>query len=329
MNEHTVEAVELFITESLLKGKSVIIPDFGHLEIKTLGNRKTVLFKYSESNDSFLRVVSVSSDKEKKFADALYSIISTPLKEGQVVNLPKTGVFRPVKRENGEIHVSFILSAYLRKLLTEGEVKKEAIKEVNKLADAKESKEKPQETPKEEITPNKVHVSTSTGKIAGKETVRPTDSYIREKTNLPRERKISKIGDQIVPQDDTYEKSRSRNLGGTILFIGVIITLAVVLVTTIHTIKNKKANDHVEIVLPVESIDLPSLAYQHYGNPVFWIYIYEANRDKLKSPVNIPKNFSLVIPDLKTEFDVDVVDSLEIQRATIRADIVLKEIIKK
>ena len=63
----------------------------------------------------------------------------------------------------------------------------------------------------------------------------------------------------------------------------------------------------------------------HYGHSAFWVYIYEENKDKLSSPINIPKNISLVIPDLQTEYDVDVTDSMEIQRANILVDIVLRK----
>jgi len=332
MNEYTVEAVELFITESLLKKGSVVIPDFGHLEIKSLGERRTVLFKSAESDDSFLRVMSSVNEKEKKDTDALYSIISIPLKEEKVVNLPKIGVFRPIKKESGEIHVSFILSAYLRKLLIEEETKEEKNKEEKKIADTQESKEKTpevQEVLKEEIITHKNQAADTGEKLTVRETLKSNNTAIKLKTNLPSGKRTAKVGDQIVPQDSVHEKSRSRNLSGTLLFIIAVITFIVVVVTAIHSRKNKKVEEYVEISLTSGSISLPSLAESHYGNSVFWIYIYEANLDKLNSPINIPQSVSLVIPDLKIEFDVDVTDSMEIQRATILADIVLREKARK
>ena len=334
MNEQSADTVELFIIESLLKGKNIVIPDFGHLEIKSFGERRTVFFKSKSAgnNDSFLRIMSAENEKEKKNTDALYSIISIPLKEEKTVNLPKIGIFRPLKKESGEIHISFILSAYLRKLLVEEGNKvenKQENKEEKKADDTNVSKGKTQEIQKEEIITNINQAADTDGKSAVKETLKSSDTTFKHKTSSPSGQRSAKVGDQIIPPDDIRKKSRSRNLSGTILFLVAVITLIVVVVTTINSRNNKKADEHVEITLPSESISLPSLAESHYGNPVFWIYIYEANIDKLSSPVNVPKNLSLVIPDLKTEYDVDVTDSMEIQRASILADIVLKEKIKK
>lgn len=359
--EHTnVEAVELYIKESLLKGGKVEVPDFGYLEIKSLGDRRTVLFKPTDNGESFLRIMSSAGEKEKKDTNALYAIISAPLKEEKIVNLPQIGVFRPVKRENGEIHVSFILSSYLRKLLNDKEdVEKDAVKEVNKedvevkkeetkevkegISDAAENKN---ETQKIEIATDKIHTAESKGKPGP--IITPTTPITitkssdisqklsqKQRINLPNKQKNAKVGDQIVPPSDTPEKSRrskrSRSISGVLLFIAAVIALIVVIVSTIHSRNNKKAEERVAITLPSESISLPALAEQYYGHAAFWIYIYEANKDKLNSPINISKTVSasLVIPDLKTEYDVDVTDSMEIQRANILADIVLKEKLSK
>ncbi|GHU81082.1 hypothetical protein FACS1894145_8030 [Bacteroidia bacterium] len=74
-----------------------------------------------------------------------------------------------------------------------------------------------------------------------------------------------------------------------------------------------------------ESIDLPSLAERKYGNRIFWVYIYEANRDKISSPVNIPAGINLRIPNLWEDYKVDVMDSMEIKRAEILSDVMLKQ----
>ncbi|MCL1933808.1 MAG: hypothetical protein FWF53_08395 [Candidatus Azobacteroides sp.] len=347
MNEYTsVEAVELFITESLLKGGKVVIPDFGHLEIKSLGDRRTVLYKAADSTDSFLRIMSAAGEKEKKDTNAIYTIISIPLKDGKVVNLPKVGVFRPDKRENGEIHVSFILSSYLRTLLNNEEEKKEDVKETKekteKIPDTL-TVEKKAETQgivlkKEDIPAGKTPAPETGGKSeptavsvkAGDSDKRitPNPLPINKQKQTERGGSPSAIKKDTL-SDNTRKKSRSKNISGILLSIAAVVVLILIVVSTIHLRNKEKSGDRVLVTLPSESINLPTLAELHYGHPAFWIYIYEANLDKLNSPVNISKNISLVIPDLKAEYDVDVNDSLEIQRANILADIVLKERMKK
>ena len=339
MNEHTnVEAVELFITESLLKGERVVIPDFGHLEIKSLGERRTVLYKSADSSDSFLRIMSAAGEKEKKNTNALYTIISIPLKEEKTVNLPQIGVFRPAKRETGEIHVSFILSSYLRKLLNSEEGKKEEVKETKgkteKIPDTHDSKNEKQETlKKDEIPESKTPVPETGGKSEPTVTVKNNDT---KRTTTPPFNKQKQpankgVNQSVVKKEENNipEKKRLKSISGILLSIVAVIVLILIVVSTIHSRNKEKSGEQVMITLPSESINLPTLAELHYGHPAFWIYIYEANLDKLNSPINISKNISLVIPDLKAEYDVDVTDSLEIQRANILADIVLKEKKKK
>jgi len=43
---------------------------------------------------------------------------------------------------------------------------------------------------------------------------------------------------------------------------------------------------------------LAQIARRHYGQPEFWIFIYEANMDKIEEPQNLPIGIELVIPDL-------------------------------
>lgn len=44
---------------------------------------------------------------------------------------------------------------------------------------------------------------------------------------------------------------------------------------------------------------LAQIARRHYGNPDYWIYIYEANRDKLSKPSELPVGIELVIPSIE------------------------------
>jgi nucleoid-associated protein YgaU len=341
-----VESMEPYIVETLLKGANVIIPDIGHLELKSLGDRRTVLFKPTEDSDAFLRVMSATGSKEKNDTDSLYSLLTIPLKGGQIVNLPKVGVFRPTKRENGDTHISFILSSYLRKRLNGEEEKVEEAKvaevkeikseevqgAINKTEEVLNIQKDENGTPKSELVTSKTEI---TGNSRRTESLRAeqqknNERKIQQKSNLTDTQKNVPFNKEAVRQNNGSHKTPWwRTIGGILLILAIVIFLVVLLFTTISGRgkgnKNIEDDKRLEVIVPTESVSLPSLAEQHYGHSAFWIYIYEANRDKLKSPINIPKNVTLVIPDLKSEYDVDLTDSMEIKKANILADIVLKE----
>ena len=361
-----VEAVELFIIKSLIKGKNVVIPDFGHLEIRYLRDRRTVLFKSTESNDSFLRLMSIVEEKEKLAIKALYIIISTPLKEEKIVTLPKIGTFRPVKLETGEIHVSFILSTYLRRLLFEKAIKEiqetrkqetRKIERIEKIPHAIESKKEIQEARKNEVTliANKIQTPRIDEKLEPAEIVKSNNVVdFQSKTDLPDALKTVKANErtvkkntQVMSEGNDFKKRRSKKSVlsrylksyRTYVLAAIMIALTVAVVSAVNFRDNKKQQPSSR-----ESNTLPSLAEMHYGHPAFWIYIYEANKDQLDSPININiskeesrffiigKNslkYPLIFPDLKAEYDVDITDNMEIQRAKIKADILLKEMRKK
>ena len=43
---------------------------------------------------------------------------------------------------------------------------------------------------------------------------------------------------------------------------------------------------------------LAQIARRHYGETEYWVFIYEANRDKIKDPSDLPIGLELDIPDL-------------------------------
>jgi len=287
INEHAgIEAMELFIIESLLNFEIVEIPDFGYLEAVSVGERGIVLFKPVDKRE--LTLQSDLSVNKKEDANGLYTFISAPLKEEKTVNLSKIGVFRPIKKEDGGIYVSFVLSPYLRKALNKGKEAEEA----------------------ESI-----------------ETVKNENIELENKVLTSYQSRNAQANDQYVFQEGNYEKGRLIKKGSVLLFTVCVIVIAIVIMSTIHSRNIMKEEAEIEGALSNESGSLPALAEQHYGNTAFWIYIYETNKDKLSSPINISKALfsTLVIPDLKSEYDVDVTDSMEIQRANIWADMVLKE----
>lgn len=340
-----VERLESFIIETLIDKEKIVIPDFGHLELKTVGDRRTVFFRSStgDDNGSFLQIMSADNEAVKTGANSLYSTVTVPLKAEKVVTLPQIGVFRPNKKDDGKIHISFIPSSLLRKRLNgdeerniipinpikETELKEEIKEEVKDIFNdiKSDGKIETQElTTKKIEIPQKPGFTTTnwprTSKIGDSVVPSPV---IGEKISSGKiERTSSKVGETIVPQDAVPER-RFRNLSGTVLFLVLLIALIVIIVFTLFPQK-KKVEDRLEIQQSSEIISLPSLAMQKYGHPAFWIYIYDANKDKLSSPLNIPKGVELKIPDLKAEYDVDLTDDLEIKRANIRADMILNRL---
>lgn len=43
---------------------------------------------------------------------------------------------------------------------------------------------------------------------------------------------------------------------------------------------------------------LAQIARRHYGNPDYWVYIYEANKDQITNPSDLPVGIELIIPDI-------------------------------
>lgn len=138
--------------------------------------------------------------------------------------------------------------------------------------------------------------------------------------------KIAKVGDVLIPEDDTYGKERMRQKERdrrNRIITTVVLLLILFFVFWIAKQKNQDPASIENMQGDTEYVSLLKLAEEQYGNSVFWVYIYQANKDKLNSPVNIPKGTNVRIPDLG-EFNVDVNDTLEIRRARYMADSILK-----
>ncbi|MDR0681219.1 MAG: hypothetical protein LBG15_05140 [Dysgonamonadaceae bacterium] len=293
------------LVNALLRGDIVVIPDFGYLEPKSLGGRRTVLFKSANPQDALMQQFSVPPD-------ALCNRISDSLKKGEVVSLPEAGIFRPVKKEDGSTAVSFVLSSFLRKKLA-GEEEKEIQTET---AEEKRTEEKTLNsiTAKEE--------NNDTNETIKKDVV-SAKPKIEIKTQKINTQNIARKGDSIIPDDEVISIKR-KNYAGLLLL--VFASVAVLIIIFSVWFQNKKEEPPASEVRVTKSINLPYLAEQNYGNPVFWVYIYEANQNRLISPVNIPEETDLIIPDLYEEYNVDVTDSMEIKRALMKSEIILKQI---
>ncbi|MGL5562333.1 MAG: LysM peptidoglycan-binding domain-containing protein, partial [Tannerellaceae bacterium] len=59
---------------------------------------------------------------------------------------------------------------------------------------------------------------------------------------------------------------------------------------------------------------LALLAEQYYGNKVFWVYIYEANKGIIKNPNILPVGALINIP-AKSAYSINAKDSASLEKA--------------
>ncbi len=59
---------------------------------------------------------------------------------------------------------------------------------------------------------------------------------------------------------------------------------------------------------------MPKMAQKHYGNQVFWVYIYEENKAKISNPNNLTAGLELVIP-APEKYGIDASDPKSVARA--------------
>ena len=60
--------------------------------------------------------------------------------------------------------------------------------------------------------------------------------------------------------------------------------------------ENAMTNTTNEVVRPGSR--LAQIARRHYNEVEFWIFIYEANMDKIADPSNLPVGLEIIIPNL-------------------------------
>jgi nucleoid DNA-binding protein len=319
----TLDKLDVSVLNILMSGNKVVIPDFGYLELKAIENRRTVLFKSTTGQDGIQTLEGVN-EKENRESVTAFDKISDPLKEGKVVLLPLVGTFRPIKKADGSFKVSFILSpSFRKKLAGEEENESEAIpKPIEKVV-------VPVPVPAPIVLQNEdppnvgVSLSGTTGVVGGdyvapKGTVKTPKQVQNVKTSV--------VGDVLVPQKSRSARRKKSDNTITIM-LSIIIFIAVVLVVVGVIAKNRGnrgREDNISQSPNAGSVNIAKLAEERYGNAVFWVYIFEANRDKLTSPINIPPNTYLVIPDLLEDYSVNVNDSTEIQLAQKKGEAILK-----
>lgn len=63
---------------------------------------------------------------------------------------------------------------------------------------------------------------------------------------------------------------------------------------------------------------LATMARKHYGSYVFWVYIYEENKDKISDPDNVATGTVLVIPDA-SKYGIDAGSAESVKKAKAKA----------
>lgn len=64
---------------------------------------------------------------------------------------------------------------------------------------------------------------------------------------------------------------------------------------------------------------LTTLSLRHYGHKAFWVYIFDANREKIPNPDNVEAGTVLIIPP-RERYGIDAADSMSVQKALGIAD---------
>jgi len=190
---------------------------------------------------------------------------------------------------------------------------------------------------KEEVVEKTVaeNIAENNKKIQEKVVIPPARA-IRVDRNRPSNVRPSRVVDLVVPQEIKKRNNVAIMRG---IIAAAVVLIALILIGWYFFPENRSHKGRALVSENTErgstqtyseaagnnkSIDLPALAEQKYGNRVFWIYIYEANRDKISSPVNIPVGTDIIIPNLREDYNVDVMDSVAIRKAGQLSDIVLK-----
>ena len=324
----TIESLSDSIVSLILNEGKVVIPELGYLELKVFPDKRTVLFKATENVASF-------STSEDSIQSHIYDNISIPLKEGKIVTLPEVGIFHPIKKVDGSFRISYVISSSLRELLN-GEKKDKEADDERAFVPTVKSTVIEQRADKDEQEETVEKTRAENNKTTQEEVViPPAPKEIRVNRKMPSYvRNASKVEEIVVPQE---EIKRNNVIRGIIAVAVALIALFLIVWYFLPESKNHKGRALVSestergptpaVEESTESnkfIDLPALAEQKYGNRIFWVYIYEANRDKISSPVNIPVGTDIKIPNLKEDYKVDVMDSMAIRKAGQLSDFVLK-----
>lgn len=229
---------------------------------------------------------------EKETPLPVHEIISELMLQGKIIKLPAIGIFYPEMDEKGTCRrVCFTLSSALRSALN---------------------------------TP-----SLGNENIFSAPAKKESESFIETHAVSNNESKKEKsfVKKEIVP---TPEVTKPRfEIGRKFKLLLSFIALLFMLIFLYPLINSNPDAQLLESSSTQgynnRTGSLLEFANKHYGHPAYWVYIYEYNKEKLSSPFNKVRESEIHFPDLKTDYNVDLSDSLEIVRANMLAEEVLKK----
>ena len=288
----------------LSKESCVLLPSLGRFEVKDIPGRRTVFFRYQPT--PIMKEVPLS----------IYEIITELLLKGESVSLPDTGLFQPGIDEKGNCtRVSFILSPTLRTALnTKGndiptKIGCDTLQEEDRF-EFPESLENKKEEFHHFPSVESIPVENTEGEITIEEKIKP--EVIRARKYKADKGKIKNI----------TTKGRVGRIGGILIFLFIIASS---IIFYKWSYQSSQVQEEAGKTPDTENSlhDILELAKKHYGHAAYWVYLYDANKEILGSPFAPVRQTKLIFPDLKTDYNVDAGDSLEIVKANMIAEEIL------
>ena len=253
---------------------------------------------------------------------AIPELLSELLRRGHPVSWSQFGRFEPVKEGDALTGYRFIAEGELSELLNRpfsmfpqvdllptGEIPdtttqplvEEGVSFVSLHEESQEEVAEPQEIP----VPAESDTDTS---VQTEDDILPTPAEEKALTEepLPDTKEVSQpvAEEPFVPVE---EPARQEPSGRTSSLVDTIAK-------TVDTVKTvPAATDLGRIVIRKGDI-LARIALEKYGDRVFWVYIYEENKEKIADPNNIPLGTELVLP-LPEKYGIDAADTASLRRA--------------
>lgn len=114
--------------------------------------------------------------------------------------------------------------------------------------------------------------------------------------------KVRIISDSLAKTNSAYAVSDSALISADSVKIGEPLLEAEpqsAPISTGNIFENLRTyNSFIATEKMVVGSQLTKFAKQYYGNPVFWVYIYEANKSKIADPNNVPAGIDVKIPKM-------------------------------
>lgn len=307
-----IKIIEEELLKVLIRGEKVFLPDLGYIEVITLPDKKTVLFRNNKNWENSQQEIS---------PDLIFNNLSDLIKKEKIVHLPLIGNFRlDIFDRNFNNHrVSFIVSPALKNRLNGNSIildSEEESKDHDVIIQNLQTNDVRSE--KSDILSTENCIESPIEIKSLKEISKEYSSKTEEKDNNIESKRIEKKR-LLNSSNGKRVKLERKCFSYLFIFIPLLLVLVFYLFWAFTTPKNTE-----EDISSSSNItyNLLELAEKHYGNTVFWIYIYDYNRDKIKSPLNIPVEVKIEIPDLSI-YGINVQDSSEIERAIILANTIL------